>query len=117
MTRLILIVMIVLLPLRSWAGDLMGVQMAMSASGGAPVVSAMPADCPMLTTADAEADANKMPAGMLGCCTSCELCIPFAELISTKFDVVTFAAHAKPLTGLVDFKSAAPAPAFKPPIS
>jgi len=115
MRRLILIVMIVLLPLRSWAGDLMGVEMAMS--GTVPVLaSAMPADCPMLAAGTAEADGGKTPPGM-GCCTSCELCIPFTELMSSKLDVVTFAAHAKPLTGLADFQSAAPAPTLKPPIS
>jgi hypothetical protein len=117
-SRLFVIFMIVLLPLRGWAGDLMSLQMAMS--GAAPgAASAMPADCPMHSQADASsngADDAPMPAGMQNC-SSCELCIPMAELAEARLDLLTFAAHAKPLMGRVDFISAAAAPTLKPPIS
>ncbi|HWH84515.1 MAG TPA: hypothetical protein VNU71_19980 [Burkholderiaceae bacterium] len=113
-SRLVIMFMIVLLPLRGWAGDLMSVQMA---TGGlaSHAASGMPADCPMHATADA-AQSSPAPAGMDGC-TSCDLCVPMAELSSTRFDVVAFATQAAPLTGGIAFVSAAPAPALKPPIS
>src|SRR6478752_4012351 len=103
--------MIVLLPLRGWAGDLMGVQMATS-SMVAHVASAMPSDCPMLASTESagpETDSTRMKSAM-ECGASCELCIPFAELAGSKLEVVTFASHVKPLAGRVDFMSAAPAP-------
>ncbi len=107
-----------LLPLRGWAGDLMSLQMAMG--GGVPgVVSAMPADCPMHLQADAannDTDGAPTPTGMQNC-SSCELCIPLAETAESRLDLFTFAAHAQPLMGRVDFISASPAPTVKPPIS
>ena len=106
--------MIVLLPLRGWAGDLMGVQMA--ASGLA--ASAMPADCPMQAMHQPESadDASPAPASAEGC-TSCDLCLPMTELASLRFDVVTLVAHAAPPMRGVAFFSASPALALKPPIS
>ncbi len=110
--------MIVLLPLRGWAGELMGLQMAMSGTV-AGAASAMPADCPMHAEAAAAsngADDAPLPPGMQNC-SSCELCIPLAETAEARLDLFTFAAHAKPLMGRVDFISAPAAPTLKPPIS
>ncbi|MBC7991869.1 MAG: hypothetical protein H7Z15_01320 [Rhizobacter sp.] len=104
--RLFLLLLIVLLPLRAWAGDFMSVQMATSGSG-VPAVHAMPPDCPMHSSADTAAES----------CESCELCIPFAEISAAVIDIVEPAAHSKPLMWGVDFISAPPAPALKPPIS
>lgn len=118
-SRLLIIFMIVLLPLRSWAGDLMSVQMATSGMTGALVSNEMPADCPMLAAASSSQstdDSTQLPAGM-GCCASCELCTPLAELADISVSIVTFAAHAKPLLAGVEFISAPVAPSFKPPIS
>lgn len=110
--------MVLLLPLRVWAGDLMSVRMA--AGGAPPAMSvAMPADCPMLTQPDA-ADAGdgggSASAGMADC-MCCDLCIPVAEVAGARPEAVSFARHALPPTGGVAFASAPPAPAFKPPIS
>jgi hypothetical protein len=112
--RLFILVMILLLPLRGWAGDLMSVQMAMSGLAA----SAMPADCPMKamhSTATAD-DASTAPVDAEGC-TSCDLCLPMAELAPLGFDVVRLAAHAAPPIAGVAFFSATPALVLKPPIS
>ena len=117
MKRLLVLLMIVLLPLRGWAGDLMGVQMA--ASGlASQVASAMPADCPMksMHVPASVDDASPAPSATEGC-TSCDLCLPMAEPASLRFDAVAFVAHAAPPMGGVAFLSASPALAFKPPIS
>ncbi len=108
--------MIFVLPLRGWAGDLMSVQMAMG--GLAPQAAiAMPADCPMqsMHAAASPDDASQAPAGTPDCST-CDLCLPIAELASPAFDAAPFAAHAAPPMRGVSFFSASPALAFKPPI-
>ncbi len=120
MKRLFVLLMILLLPLRGWAGDAMGVQMA---AGGlaSQTVGAMPADCPMrsmhlqASTHESTHDTSPAPAGT-DVCASCDLCLPMAELASPRFDVVAFGAHAAPPMGGVAFFSASPALALKPPI-
>lgn len=118
MGRLFIVFMIVLLPLRAWAGDLMGVQMA--ASGlTAQAASGMPSGCPMHAQAgatDVESKASPAQSGG-GSCTSCDLCIPMAEPADTSLVTASFAAHAKPLLHSVDFISVPLAPTLKPPIS
>ncbi len=109
--------MIVLLPLRGWAGDFMSVQMVTSGPAGL-AASTMPPGCPMHaqgSATNADAEATQAPAGMEHC-TSCGLCVPLAELADTRLDIITFATHAKPLPGGIDFVSAAPAPTLRPPI-
>ena len=109
--------MIVLLPLRGWAGDLMGVQMAVGGLAS-QATSAMPVDCPMtLSQASASADDPSPTPAIAQGCTSCDLCLPMAALENLRFDLVAFAAHAVPPTGGVAFFSALPTLAFKPPIS
>jgi hypothetical protein len=99
MKRLFILIMVALLPLRGWAGDLMSVQMVMGAV--APhVASVMPADCPM--RAQVAADASS-PSGMDGC-VCCDLCIPMAGLTWARLKVVAFV-------------SASPTPTLRPPIS
>jgi hypothetical protein len=116
--RLFVLLMILVLPLRGWAGDVMGVQMAAS---GLPTsaVAAMPADCAMhsmhvLAGGDDTAAAH---AAGTDACASCDLCLPMAELASLRFDVLAFGAHAAPPAHGVAFFSASPARALKPPIS
>lgn len=116
--RLLLVFMIVLLPLRGWAGDLMSVQMAVSGLAPQPALS-MPAGCPMHTPVDAahaEAGAESRPVSMASC-DGCDLCVPMAEQASTRLDIASFAAHAQPPAGREDFASAALARALQPPIS
>jgi hypothetical protein len=120
MQRWMLLVMVLLLPLRGWAGDLMGVHMA--TSGHATQAStAMPPGCPMHAGEQASAkgqsaEAHAAGAGMDGC-SSCELCVPLAELPGGRLEAVRFAAHEPPQQFPVGFVSTVPAPAVKPPIA
>ncbi len=114
MNRLIIMLMIALLPLRGWAGDLMSVQLA--TSGMLPLAaSAMPADCPMLAKAKAN-PSSQAPSGVHGC-TSCDLCIPIAEPVNTQLEVVAVTTDAGPPMRDVDFMSATSTPDLRPPIS
>jgi membrane protease subunit (stomatin/prohibitin family) len=119
MRRLLILVMIALLPLRGWAGDLMGIQMATSGSGSM-VTQAMPPGCPMHAQASqAHPEPDKggpQTQGDMKNCASCGLCIPLAELAFTRPDIVSLAKHVQPLIGDVDFVSASLAPTVTPPI-
>ncbi|MEY2838145.1 MAG: hypothetical protein RJB60_444 [Pseudomonadota bacterium] len=96
----------------------MSLQMAASSSETL-AMSGMSPDCPMLAMAGgsaADADSTNSPSGD-GCCASCGLCTPLAEWADITLNIATFAAHAQPQAGGVDFISASPTPALKPPIS
>ena len=86
MRHLILILMIALLPLRSWAGDVMSIAMNAAASVTA---EAMPSDCPMRQASAAAAETvdlpveSSSPAGAL--CDVCDLCLPFTDLVAPVF--------------------------------
>lgn len=106
--------MIVLLPLRGWAGDHMSVQMTVGGLAS-QAVGAMPADCPMKSMHANVHNTSPATADTEGC-ASCDLCLPMAEVARLRFDVVTLAVHAAPPMGGAAFFSASPALAFKPPI-
>lgn len=120
MRRLLVLIMIVLLPLRGWAGDLMSVQMATRSAVSASVEAAMPPGCPMHSQASQAhpgQDGEGSPSqGDMKNCASCGLCVPLAELAHARFDTVAFAGHAQPLVGDAAFVSASLAPTVKPPI-
>lgn len=119
MRRLLILIMIVLLPLRGWAGDLMSVHMV-TGSFIAKTTGAMPPGCPMHAQSGqsdaAQDDAGGQDQSDMKNCASCGLCIPLAELTLARFDVITFAKHVQPLTGGSDFVSASLTPTVKPPI-
>ncbi len=119
MRRWFILLMVVLLPLRGWAGDLMSVQMA-AMNAPAHALAAMPVDCAMHLGAHASDDGESSPAhpggGMKGC-SSCALCLPLAELASGSVEAVSLAAHRQPLMMQAAFVSASLAPAVEPPIS
>lgn len=112
--------MLVLLPLRGWAGDLMAIEMAAGLAMD-QTAGAMPPACPlhaqMTVDADADAGADQSPADPQDRCGSCQLCLPLAEACAAELNIAVFAAHIKPLLGGIAFLSAPPAPNFKPPIS
>ena len=119
MRRWLVLLMVLLLPLRGWAGDFMSVQMA-TMNAAPEAVAAMPADCPMHTGAhapDAGESTSAHTGGGLQNCSSCELCIPLAELASGGLESVNFAVHGQPLMPSVNFASTSLAPVVKPPIS
>lgn len=103
----LVILMVVLLPLRSWAGGLVSDAVQITQSG-----------CPFHAQADevATAQDKQAPAG-IDQCTACQLCVAFAAAPDPRIAVLTDAGHAKPLMGRIDFVSAPRAQAFKPPIS
>lgn len=116
--RLCLVFLIVLLPLRGLAGDLLCIQMA-SGGAAAGVAAAMPPDCPMHAVANAvdtetEADSN-LPS--VQSCDTCELCMPLAEVARWRADSAACANHAKPVLPSVAFSSASAAPRLEPPIN
>lgn len=119
MRRLLILIMIVLLPLRGWAGDLMGVQMATSGVAS-NVADAMPPGCPMhAQTGQAHSgpDTDAAPShGSVENCASCGLCIPLAEFAGARLDLVAFANRVQPVLDDAEFVSAALAPSVKPPI-
>ena len=118
---LLLAVMVVLLPLRGWAGTTMAVGMVVqqAAAAQAGPMAGMPDDCPMRlgatsTPSNAPGDTNSPPCSG---CDTCELCLAIASFTTPQF-------HAKPLRHSTvpaavphGFVSADRARGLKPPIS
>lgn len=121
MRQFLVLMMIVLLPLRGWAGDLMGLQMAThqgSHAEAAVTPHAMPSDCLMHKANPATPADDPVPAAPdHGGCSSCQLCLPLAASPAVHLHIVSFARHAKPAMGDTGFASALPSLALKPPIS
>lgn len=115
--------MIVLLPLRGWAGNIMAVEMASMANVQAKVATdssqaAMPADCPMLTQLTSGAgDQNEAAAPAFCNCDTCELCLAVANLAPVALSVSPLLRHSSPPAFSTSFKSAISALNFKPPIA
>jgi hypothetical protein len=110
MRRWLLLFLVVLMPLRAWAGDAMSLQMA--GSQIAQVVSAMPADCPM--HADASSEAEGQLAGLA--CNACDLCLPLAEVAAVDIDARAPIGHVMRAAPGAASLGVAPAPGLKPPI-
>lgn len=114
MSRLLLIVLMLVLPLRGWAGDLMALGMAeqqlVTMAAEAANADAMPADCGMAMHQDQESS----PGGE---CCSCQLCLPLADLAWTAPDLRPTLAQRVPQAAAETFLSATAPPAQRPPIS
>ena len=140
MRYLLIALMIVLLPLRGWAGNAMAVDMAAnmavqqvsvaqisSASAASTAVmtaeSAMPADCPMHLQAmgdkavDGKAEHAGTAQGHCHSCDTCQLCLAMASWAHTTWPAGTVSRPGAPLLAGHDFRSADTAASFKPPIS
>lgn len=81
----------------------------MAASPASSVAEAQTPDCAMHGEAADE-------QGAASNCASCDLCVPLAELGTTRLELVTAASHVKPPMAGARFVSASPAPQLKPPI-
>lgn len=114
MCRVLILIMIVLLPLRGWASDFMGIEMAVSGSASTASI-VMPPGCPMHVHA-AQGHSDQNAHGEMKNCVSCGLCIPLADLASGQLNAVTFSKHAQPRIDVADFVSASLPPTSKPPI-
>ena len=125
-----IVLMVCLLPLRGWAGQLMAVDMAMQqfvhAAASEPVVAgshiagpmdAMPEDCPM--HAEASGTPKNLAIGGPACsgCDTCELCLAIASFTVPQFQAMPFSPRVAPAAVPHGFFSADHASRLKPPIS
>jgi hypothetical protein len=113
---LLIALMLVLLPLRGWAGNVMVVDMAAMSAVKSSVSNAssqapMPADCAMHT---------QMPDVETGSacnnCDTCELCLAVANLTPALFPFYQVVRHLLPQVFSSGFISVTSASSFKPPI-
>lgn len=118
LTRFLLIaLMLVLLPLRGWAGDIMAVNMAATAVVQAKMDSmtsqlSMPADCDM----HAQSPTDNASVYCSNCDT-CEMCLAVANLTFATWADIPQARPSAPLDFDARFSNAARALNLKPPIS
>ncbi|MBC7918966.1 MAG: hypothetical protein H7Y28_14270 [Rhodoferax sp.] len=121
MSRIFLILLIALLPLREWSAGRMAVYMAASETTAIAMAAedqAMPADCPMTVKADSSEDgAGHGNSKGERSCQSCQLCMSLAALETQPIKSLSY----KPLTAAIPradrFASADLVRAAKPPIS
>jgi hypothetical protein len=105
---LVVLLMVLLLPLRGMAAELMAVDRA-----AAQVETAAAAPCSLHAAAAADDGA----LGADNACQACDLCLPLAELPATALVVPAAARHAKPVCHAATAHGTVAAPTFKPPIS
>lgn len=127
MRHLFLALMIVLLPLRGWAGDVMAAQMSSTAlaqtelaahhmTHGTPAdhaTMALHADCAGHEAADGHAGAPEN----CGTCTACQLCHTVALTPPFPHPAPASLTAGQPQAPHPHFASAERAPGLKPPIS
>ncbi|MEQ1657719.1 MAG: hypothetical protein ABL896_02980 [Hylemonella sp.] len=124
MRVLFLALMIALLPLRGWVGDVMAMNMTTAAllpaeAPDAPTRHHEPAaqthgqanDCPGHTGAGASASAD------CSTCTACQICHSVALTPAVPQLVSSLLPTDRPQTTIRQYASAERAPGFKPPIS
>ncbi len=125
MRHLVVALMIVLLPLRGWAGDAMATQMA--THGASPAVSieagatrthdmGAASDCAG-HQASKQVDSPDTKSANGETCQACQACHTLALSSSTATDSVLFEAPSPPLVTAAQFTSADTALGQKPPIS
>lgn len=136
MSRLLVICLILLTPLRAWSAESMALQMASqvasqmaSQAASSQTVaqvradqvsmsdmSDMPADCPMLALAAAQSDTSSSPSQSSLGCQSCQLCMTLSALSFPQTQLAAERIGASPASANARFISANPAPHVKPPI-
>ena len=114
MSRLFILFLIALLPLRGWTVERMVVQM-----GGQSAECALHMQMAMQAgpqdAAEPEPAASQRPDHQG--CQSCQLCMPLAALATPMLVLTAAAAQAQPLPANIRFASADAARYTKPPIS
>ena len=122
--HLVIALMIVLLPLRSWAGDAMATQMATHVTNSAVIIETGAArardmgaasDCAG-HQAGKQADSSDSKSAKGETCQACQACHTLALSSSTATDSVLFEAPSPPLVTATQFTSADTALGQKPPI-
>ena len=114
---LLIALMLVLLPLRGWAGDVMAVNMAATAVVQAKMDSttsqaAMSADCDMHAQPSTET-----AAPYCSTCDTCEMCLAVANLTFATWVDMQQPRHCAPVAFDASFSNAVRAMQLKPPIS
>ena len=114
---LLIALMLVLLPLRGWAGDVMAVDMAATAVAQVKVQSltsqpSMPADCDMHAQPPTD-----NAAVYCSNCDNCELCLALANLTFATWTDIQQVSPSAPLDFDARFSDAVRALNLKPPIS
>ena len=125
LTRFLLIgLLVAMLPLRGWAGDIMAVDMVTGAASklamtsdtptavaAAPSQASMPPDCMM--------SVQPLPDSVTHCsnCDTCELCLAVVNPTAVFWSAGQWLRHSSPLATNASFTSAGSASNFKPPIS
>lgn len=132
MRRIFILLMIALVPLRSWAGDLMTLEMAVSQSVGVEQASARTApDChsqnSTVSVADSVTESMSNPAGnpakdsaTEGRCDTCGICQFCHSVAMANFSFSPLPSLAAPSwlsSDSIGFASAPRALSLKPPIS
>lgn len=131
MRYLLVALMIVLLPLRGWAGNAMAVEMAAQqvlttqtaalANLAATAESAMPADCKMTmqTQTGKSLDNGSADSAGSSCsdCSTCQLCLAIGSVSLTSVTAHAFESPAAPIAVRISFSNADRAASLKPPIS
>lgn len=121
MSRRLVIILLMLIPLRGWSAERMAFQMAYSQSVAAVAgeqvsMSDMPADCPMFAQAESKTEEPSSAAKGSAGCQKCQLCMTLA---SSSFPQTQFAAcsvEIQPQLPTARFISANVTPQIKPPI-
>lgn len=124
MRHLLLVVMMILLPVRGWAGNDMAVGMAVNMVTSATAKTGEPrmaADCPMhfqTLAADTANDSIPTSTGQqCSGCDTCELCLALATVTHNIWFSGATSPHIAPLATGIAFHSADSASSLKPPIS
>ena len=125
--------LLVVLPLRGWAGNTMAIDMVMNKAANAPgisalhekaawvagqmsVASSLPADCAMHSQAPTDAAfGNAATHG--NSCETCELCLAVTSLAQVQWTASQALQNSSPRTFDVRFSSAVKTSVLKPPIS
>lgn len=113
---LFIALMLIVLPLRGWTGDVMAVNMARSAVAQAKMASmtdsaSMPSDCAMHAQ-----QPGTDAAAYCSNCDTCELCLAVANLAFATWVGPQQARHPTPLAFDASFSNAVRATNLKPPI-
>jgi hypothetical protein len=119
MRFLLISLMLVLLPLRGWAGNTMAVDTA-TQKAATSVMQAQMMDTSSQTVMPADCDMHAQPpsdaALKCGSCDTCELCLAVANLTLLSWPADHLAPHTSPLAIAESFSSVARALNLKPPI-
>lgn len=117
---LVLLVLITLLPLRSWAGDTMAIQMAAQTHRGVAAMASAPAEhanCHEMQAEAPQAAPDSQTQGDCATCIFCQACFTVAIALPAMPSGAQTLPHGLPLAGSAQFSSAILALSHKPPIS